>query len=168
MIWLFSDVERPRFLHSLLVMTEVSSSLKAFQVMRKHFNPDAEEVWALALDSKLKLTEKKMIFRGTVNSCPLHPRDIFRFLILQNACAFILAHNHPSQDPRPSDQDIRLTQNLVKLGLLLEIPLVDHIIVTSTKYFSFADFNLLKGTSTSRTRRRFLEKRRPRTDCESE
>lgn len=139
-------------MHSLDVMTDVSSSLKAFQVMKQYFNPDAEEVWVLALDSKLKMTDKSMLFRGTVNSCPLHPRDIFRFLIKQNACGFILVHNHPSLDPTPSTEDIKLTRNLVGLGTMLEIPLLDHIIITAHKYYSFADFNLLKPTAQSRRR----------------
>jgi DNA repair protein RadC len=136
-------------------MAEVSTSLSAYKIMRPHFTTEAEEIWVLALDSKLSLIGHKMVFRGTVNSCPIHPRDIFRYLILQNACAFILAHNHPSQDPNPSEQDIQVTRNLEKLSRLLEIPLIDHIVMTQDKYYSFADFNLLElGKKTTARRRR--------------
>ncbi len=134
-------------------MVEVPSSLEAFHLMKHLFNPYAEEVWVLALNSKLKLQGTEMIFRGTVNSCPMHPRDIFRYLIGQNACAFILVHNHPSQDPQPSAQDLRMTAKLKKLSDMIEITMLDHIIIAHEKYFSFADALLLGGKTIGPRRR---------------
>lgn len=140
-------------MQSLAPMVEIISSLEAFEIIKMHFNPFAEEVWVLALNSKLNLLGKEMIFRGTVDSCPIHPRDIFRYLIAQNATAYILVHNHPSQDAYPSPQDLKITKKLRTMSNLLEIKMLDHLIITKEKYFSFADGGLLSSIGPSQALR---------------
>ncbi len=125
-------------------MAQIGSSLDVFQLLRNDFNPDVEEIWLLALDSQLQLLSKYMIFRGTVNHCLIHPRDIFRWLVLLNASSFVLAHNHPSHDPTPSPQDIVITKKIYRIASILEIPLADHVIFTAQRYFSMADHGLLQ------------------------
>ena len=75
----------------------------------------------------------------------MHPRETFKVAILANAAAIVLAHNHPSGSPEPSQEDRTLTKRLVEAGKLLGIEVLDHIIVGdgSQRYFSFADQNLL-------------------------
>lgn len=80
-----------------------------------------------------------MLFRGTVDACTVHPRDIFRFGCLQNASQLIIAHNHPSGDPQPSEPDLEFTERLIKVGWAIEIPIVDHLILTPDTYFSMAE-----------------------------
>lgn len=118
---------------------ELSTSLQAYQHLKENYNPDAEEVWILALNSQMKLVRKDMLFRGTVDHCLLHPRDVLRALVLANASSFILAHNHPSDCCLPSEQDLALTRKLHTLAQMIQIPLNDHIIMTSQGYFSMAD-----------------------------
>ena len=125
-------------------MTKISSSLAAYECLTAQINPNAEEVWILALNAQLTLIEKQMVFRGTADSCIIHPRDIFRILILCNACTFILAHNHPSKQHLPSRQDLDVTRNFYTLSHLLQIPLVDHLILTEMSYYSMADQGWLK------------------------
>lgn len=123
-----------------LIMTkEANSSLQAFELLQQHFNPFAEEIWVLALNSHLQVLGLEMIFRGTADQCLIHPRDIFRFLILRNASSFILAHNHPSTEVLPSDADLILTRKVHNCSLLFQIPLEDHIIFSRDAYFSMAD-----------------------------
>ena len=98
----------------------------------------------IALNSELQLLEHVMLFRGTAEYCLVHPRDLFRTLILTNASAFMMAHNHPSGNILPSHADLKITQRFQKLGQLMEIKLVDHLIVGSESFFSFADRGLLK------------------------
>ncbi|MDG0814746.1 JAB domain-containing protein [Bdellovibrio svalbardensis] len=124
---------------------EVNSSLHAFETLKQYFNPYAEEVWAVALNSHLQVLGREMIFRGTADQCLIHPRDIFRFLILSNASSFILAHNHPSKEVLPSDQDLILTRKIHNAGVLFQIPLQDHIIFSKEKYFSMADHGYFKS-----------------------
>lgn len=135
-------------------MSEIQSSLQAYEIIKPLINPFAEELWAFALDSQLRILAQEMIFRGTVDSCPFHPRDIFRFLISRNATAFILAHNHPSNNPLPSDQDLTVTRKIQKLGEELEIRLLDHLILVRDSYYSMAEAGLLKSGSIGRSRRR--------------
>lgn len=120
-------------------MIEVSSSLHAFECLHTEINPYAEEVWLLALGSHLQLIKKEMVFRGTADCCLIHPRDIFRSLVVNNACSFILAHNHPSNQALPSDEDLAFTKRIFQLGLLFQIPLNDHLVLTKSSYYSMAD-----------------------------
>lgn len=102
---------------------------------------DVEELWCVALGPGLQLISIKMIFRGTVDSCPCHPRDIFRFACLQNASQIIIAHNHPSGDPQPSQEDLELTSRLSTIGEAMEIPVIDHIILTTHNFTSIKELN---------------------------
>lgn len=120
-------------------MIEVSSSFQAYECVRKNINPHAEELWLLALNSHLHLIKKEMVFRGTADQCLIHPRDIFRILITYNASSFILAHNHPSDQVSPSKQDLTLTKKIYQLSHLMQIPLLDHLIISPEKYYSMAD-----------------------------
>ena len=69
----------------------------------------------------------------------MHPREVFKPLVLMNAAAFICAHNHPSSDPTPSQEDRVLTQRLRQGAEILGITLLDHVVLGEERYFSFAD-----------------------------
>ena len=104
---------------------------------------EIEEFWCLALNSQKHVVRRKMLFRGTVDQCPIHPRDVFRFAIAANATGLILAHNHPSGSAQPSPQDLQLTERLVQASRILAIALYDHLILTKKETFSFAEHGLL-------------------------
>lgn len=119
---------------------QVLSSKAAAEFLRnKVKSKTVEEFWAVALNPQCKVIRVKMIFRGTVDFCLVHPRDIFRFALKTNASSIIVAHNHPSGSPRPSRADIYISHKLKQAGVLLEIPLVDHIILGGSGHYSFAD-----------------------------
>lgn len=117
---------------------EITTAEAAFLTLKDLMTSDVEEFWALALGPSKKLLVSKMIFRGTVDACPAHPRDIFRFACMTNASGLIIAHNHPSGDLHPSEQDLNLTHQLIEGGRILEIPIIDHLIVTRKNFSSFA------------------------------
>ncbi|MGE3973645.1 MAG: RadC family protein [Bdellovibrionales bacterium] len=117
----------------------VISSQIAYQYLKNQISSDVEEFWVLALSSKKCLLASRMIFRGTVDRCVIHPRDIFRFAIQQNASSLLVAHNHPSGDCKPSSEDVRITDNLIQAAQLLQIPIVDHLVLTTETYYSFKD-----------------------------
>lgn len=91
---------------------------------------DTEEIWCLYLSSDLKLLGTEVLFRGTIDSCPCHPREIFKFIYKYRASRIILAHNHPQGQRTPSATDLRLTLKISLLCLLAEVPLEDHLILT--------------------------------------
>ena len=89
------------------------------------------------LDAKSKLITYKLLFKGTINSSCVHPREVFKYAFLESAYSIIVIHNHPSGDPTPSSQDEEVTYMLFQIGKLMAIPVVDHIVFGKNKYFSF-------------------------------
>jgi DNA repair protein RadC len=83
----------------------------------------------ITLDTKNRILDKHIVTIGTLNASLAHPREVFRTAISDNAAAIILAHNHPSGDPSPSPEDIRITRQLVEAGKVLEIQVLDHVII---------------------------------------
>jgi DNA repair protein RadC len=102
-----------------------------------------EEFWSVSLNAKNKLLARHFITRGTLTSSLVHPREVFEKAIRDSAAAMIVVHNHPSGDPDPSPEDRKITSILAEGGRLLGIPLLDHVIIASKKYFSFKDSGLL-------------------------
>jgi DNA repair protein RadC len=97
----------------------------------------------LSLDGGQRLIAQRTITIGTLDTVIAHPREIFSDAIADRAASIIVAHNHPSGDPKPSAKDITLTQQLVAAGQLLGIDLRDHIIVSKTEHFSCRQHHLL-------------------------
>jgi len=96
------------------------------------------------LNRRHQITETADLFEGTLENIPIRPREIVESAIKCNAAALIFAHNHPSGDPTPSKSDKQLTRDLVFIGHILQIKVLDHIIVGENRYFSFADEGLIE------------------------
>ena len=96
-----------------------------------------EHFYALYLNSKKELIERKLLFMGTVNRSIVHPREIFKEAYMLSASSIVCLHNHPSGDIIPSNEDIELTKALVEIGKLNGIPVIDHLIIGNDKYYSF-------------------------------
>ena len=103
-----------------------------------------EHFYCFYLDNKKNLIDKKLLFIGTLNKSLVHPREIFKQAYKLSASAIICVHNHPSGDTFPSDEDINLTSNLINIGKLNAIPVIDHLIISPTGYFSFFEKGLIK------------------------
>lgn len=100
-----------------------------------------EKFIALYLDTKKNLILKKVIFVGTVNSSNVTARDVFREAVKNNAAGMIIAHNHPAGSINPSYQDIYLTNEFIKLGRMMGISVIDHLIIGKNNYYSFRESN---------------------------
>ena len=103
-----------------------------------------EQFLVILLDAKNKLIGTEVICEGTLSASMIHPRDVYRVAILQHASAIVVAHNHPSGDPHPSDDDKELTQQLLAASKALLMPLLDHIIIGDGTYYSFQEDEALK------------------------
>jgi DNA repair protein RadC len=124
-------------------MSHIHNSQTAFSLLKDSFNEFCEEFWLINLNTKLEVKNLKLISRGTLNFCLVHPRDLFREALIANSYALIIAHNHPSGDVHPTHEDIMLTKKLVKISKFIEIPILDHIVFTDQIYFSFKEKNLI-------------------------
>ena len=97
-----------------------------------------EHVIALLLDTKHRVIRIAPIASGTLNATLVHPREVFAAAIRARAAAVILAHNHPSGDPAPSDEDLALTEQVMAAGRVVGIPVLDHLIVGRAQTVSLA------------------------------
>lgn len=102
-----------------------------------------EYLVCLSLDAGMRLIRKRVVTIGLLDRTLIHPREVFAGPLQDRAAYVIIAHNHPSGDPEPSQHDTTMTQHLVAAGQLLGVKLYDHIIVTKDKSFSFCKSHLI-------------------------
>lgn len=109
----------------------------------KVINLKQEKLFALFLNAKNEVIKEEVIFIGTQNKSITHPREIFNAAIKNSAVKLVLVHNHPTGDVTPSKEDIKFTENIVAIGKMIGIPLMDHVIISETQFFSFFDHHML-------------------------
>ncbi len=101
------------------------------------FGKKQEYFYCLYFNNKQELIERRLLFMGTINRSVVHPREVFKQAYLVSASTIICMHNHPSGDVMPSREDLEFTKNLVEIGKVQGIPIIDHIIVSDDSYYSF-------------------------------
>jgi DNA repair protein RadC len=113
------------------------------KAMRKGIQDKAKEHFMLVLlNTRNKVIAIRTISVGTLNASLVHPREVFKDALMHSASSIILVHNHPSDDPEPSDDDLTLTRRLKDAGRLMGIEVLDHIIITRSGYTSFKEKGL--------------------------
>src|SRR5208283_5090320 len=95
------------------------------------------------LNSANKVVGFEVVSEGILNSSLTHPREVFRGAIVATAAAIIIAHNHPSDNPEPSSEDISITKQIVEAGKIIGIPVHDHIIFAGNTYTSLAERGIM-------------------------
>ncbi len=127
-----------------LLGTDVSDPRVAAGLVRELVREPAKECfWTLALDARNRLRNVHEVSVGSLVTTLAHPREVFERAVRAKAAAVIVTHNHPSGDPTPSEDDVRLTRRLVEAGKILGIAVVDHIIIAGDKHYSFRSRALL-------------------------
>ena len=102
-----------------------------------------EELHVLLLDTRHRIIKRSVVSSGGLASTGVYPRDLLREAVKANCSGFIVAHNHPSGDPSPSESDIESTRKIAKAADLLGIDLIDHIIVSSTESISLRELSYI-------------------------
>lgn len=122
----------------------VQSSKDAYEAIKSQFaDLNHEEFWILLLNRANRITSKQLISKGGQAGTVADPKIIFNTALQNHASSVILAHNHPSGNLKPSQADIDLTRKLRSAGAFLDIPVLDHLIVTESGFFSFTDEGML-------------------------
>lgn len=98
-----------------------------------------ENLWLITLDTKNNITGIFTVSTGSLNASIVHPREVFKRAVLQNAASIIICHNHPSGDVTPSQEDINTTKRIYEAGKILGIELLDHVIIGDNKYTSLKE-----------------------------
>lgn len=110
----------------------------------EHLRHEEQEVLiVMLLDGKNHLIGEQTLSRGTVNATLITPREVFLEAMKFHAVSVILVHNHPSGDPTPSDDDVKITERVYRSGELLGVRLLDHVVIGDHKYVSFRELGLL-------------------------
>lgn len=138
------ELGRRRKEENPLELVKVTSSKVMYQEMYSIIGELAhEEFWVVYLNNSNKIIFKAQLSKGGITGTIVDVRLVFKIALEQNAVAIVLAHNHPSGKLQASEADIQVTKKIKNAGLQLDIPVLDHIIVTEHGYFSFADEGVL-------------------------
>ena len=126
-----------------IYLKENKKLTKLSNVKYLFIDKNQEYFYCLYFNNKQELINKKLLFIGTINQSITHPREVFKEAYKLSASTIICIHNHPSNDTTPSKADIEFTKNLVKIGRIQGIPVIDHIIIGNNNYYSFLEHNNL-------------------------
>jgi len=129
--------------HSNFHPRYLNSAKDVYDFLKDLRNEDRERFISIFLDVKNAITGLDEVSVGSISSCIIHPREVFKAAILTNSKSIILAHNHPSGDPSPSEDDIGMTRRLIKASEILDIEILDHIIIGYKSYRSFKQDKLM-------------------------
>lgn len=127
--------------HSILYSARrIQSAFDADTLVRQFIEDlDREAMVVVALNAKSEPTCLQIISTGSLNSSIVHPREVFKVAILSNAYSILLAHNHPSGDITPSQEDMSITKRLNNAAEIMGVPILDHVIIGFGKYYSFKE-----------------------------
>ena len=140
-------------LHQLAVRYEVSTNPERPEDMPSIHSPQdvynligpemrtlaQEQIRVLLLDTKNNVLGQRVVYQGNVNSSVLRPAEVLRPAVIESAPSIIVTHNHPSNDPTPSPEDVAVTKDLHEAGKLLGIELLDHIIIAGSRFTSLKE-----------------------------
>lgn len=115
----------------------ITNTQDNYKYLKEFENEDREFFIVLGLDTRNKVLYRDVISIGTLNMCPIHPREIFKTAIMRSVNSIIIAHNHPSGNKEPSKEDITISKKITKAGELLQIKVLDSLIITKGNINSF-------------------------------
>ena len=104
-----------------------------------YFNPECECFSVFLLNTRRRVKGHHLVSIGTLDTLLVHPREVFRLAVITAAAAIVLAHNHPSGEPSPSEADIKVTRDMIRAGQLLKIEVLDHVIIGNPRYTSLRE-----------------------------
>jgi DNA repair protein RadC len=103
---------------------------------------EQEHLVVVLLNTRNEILDTRMVYKGSLNTAVVRIGEVFKDAIRQNAAAMIVAHNHPSHDPSPSPEDVKVTREIVNAGKLLSIDVLDHIVIGHNRYTSLKERGL--------------------------
>jgi len=121
----------------------IISAKMVYEALYAFRDKKQEHFVVLTLDGASHIINIRTVFIGTLTQSIVHPREVFADAIADRAASIIIAHNHPSGTLKASQADIRITERLKEVGSLVGIDLLDHVIISHTGYYSFADEGML-------------------------
>jgi len=127
----------------------VTNPKKVVDILQKilkaegRIDQDKEHFWVVGLNPRNVIKYLELVSLGTLDTNLVHPREVFRLAIVKAVAQIVIAHNHPSNDPEPSEADLEITKKLEEAGKILGIEVIDHIIIAGKEFTSFKDKRLM-------------------------
>lgn len=138
------ELGRRRKEHVSPLLAQINTSIDVYESISSQFKDlNHEEFWIILLNRANKVTSKHLISKGGQAGTIADPKIIFNIALENHAASIILAHNHPSGNMKPSRSDLELTKKLRSAGQFLDMPILDHLIITNNGFLSFADEGII-------------------------
>lgn len=138
------ELSRRRKQKDVLRRSKIHNAEDTYQLMQVELTDKLiEEFWIILLTRANFVIRKQRVSSGGSANLAVDPKVIFKIALDHHAASIVLVHNHPSNNPKPSQLDIELTERLIEVGKRLGLPVLDHLIFAEDSYFSFADEHLL-------------------------
>jgi DNA repair protein RadC len=134
-----TDEQRIKLLNS----DDVYSVMQEILLREEKIDQEKEHFWMIGLAQNSRMQYIELVSMGSVKATTIEPMNVFRWAVMKGSVKVILAHNHPSGELKPSDADKDITDRLIQVGLILNIQVIDHMIISVKSYLSFADIGLL-------------------------
>lgn len=134
-----TELEKIKLLNS----DDIYSVMQRVLMRENKIERNKEHFWIIGLAQNNRILYIELISLGTINTTLVEPMEVFSIALQKRTVKIILAHNHPSGSMKPSEEDKDITDKLIQVGLFLNIPVVDHLIINEKTYYSFDDNGLL-------------------------
>jgi DNA repair protein RadC len=141
-----TEAEKIKVLNS----DDIYSIMQKVLLREQKIDQNREHFWVIGLENNQRILFIELISLGTVNKALVEPMEVFSLALQKRAVKIVLCHNHPSGELKPSEADKDITDKLIQVGLIVNTPVVDHLIISNKSYLSFVDIGLLEelGEST--------------------
>jgi len=122
--------------------SDIYQIMQPIYALNDNLDRDREQLYLIGLDSRNNIKTIDLISLGTLNETLVSPKEVYRTALIKNCASIILVHNHPSQEPEPSQEDLEVTKKLKDAGRMIGINLLDHLIFTDNGYQSLKEMGV--------------------------
>lgn len=134
-----TDAERIKVLNS----DDLYSIMQKILLRENKIDQNRQHFWVVGLENNQRILFVELISLGSVSKSLVEPMEVFSLALQKRAVKIILCHNHPTGDLKPSDEDKDITDRLIQVGLIVDTPVLDHMIISEKSYLSFEDIGLM-------------------------
>ncbi|MBN1182762.1 MAG: JAB domain-containing protein [Bacteroidales bacterium] len=134
-----SEEQRVKLMNS----DDVYSVMQNILLREEKIDQDKEHFWMIGMAGNNRILYIELVSLGSVNATTVEPMNVFRVAVMKNATKVIMVHNHPTGELKPSKKDKDITDRLMQVGRILNIQVIDHLVISTRSYMSFADTGLL-------------------------
>ncbi|MEO6302267.1 MAG: JAB domain-containing protein [Bacteroidia bacterium] len=134
----------------LLNSADIYSIMQKVLLRENKIERNKERFWIIGLATNNKILYIELITVGTINRTIVEPMEVFSIALQKRSVKIVMVHNHPSGEMRPSDADKDITDHLIQVGNFLNVPVIEHLIISETSYYSFYDSGLLEQLAESK------------------